>query len=174
MDLTYSHIELSRKSVVEMKSNTWDFKYHPGFAWCMTRDWYNYSGFFDYAVSGSGDTLSSAAWLKKKFPANFQSLPTALKHQYSKFLNKSCPKITHIRGIDVFHLYHGSRDNRQYSIRHKILDVKNDITDLIIINSDGVFEWKHPKLWNPVFSEYFENRKDDSLSHFIDIDLETS
>jgi hypothetical protein len=164
MDLTYTQVEMSRKTVLEMKSTTWNFQYHPGFAWCMTREWYNYSGFFDYAVSGSGDTLSSSAWLKKKFPENFQSLPKALRHMYSKFLNKSCPKITYLKNTDIFHLYHGSRTNRQYSVRHKMLEVNNSIEDLITKNYQGVFEWKNPKKWNPIFLEYFENRKDDSLS----------
>jgi hypothetical protein len=154
-----------------MKTPSWDFKYHPGFAWCMKRDWYNKVGFFDYAVSGSGDTLSVAAWLKKTFPPGFQSLPKALRREYSKFLNKACPKITCLKGVDVLHLYHGSRDNRQYAIRHKILEVNTDITELIKPNSEGIFEWKHPNLWNPVFFEYFQNRKDDSLSHYVDIDL---
>jgi len=174
MDLTYTEIELSRPTVVQMKTNTWDFKYHPGFAWCMTREWYNYSGFFDYAVSGSGDTLSSAAWLQKKFPANFQSLPTALRHEYCKFLNKSHPTITYLKGVDVFHLYHGSRNSRQYSSRHKILDIKRDIDDLLTQNSDGVFEWKHPEKWNSIFLEYFENRKDDSLSVEVSNTVHTS
>lgn len=164
MDLTYTKIELSRETVLHMKSNTWNFLYHPGFAWCMTRDWYNSTGFFDYAVSGSGDTLSAIAWLKKKLPIGFQSLPKSLRHQYSKFLNKSCPKITYLQSIDVYHLYHGSRSNRQYSNRHKLLDINTSIEDILTKNSQGVFEWKHPKKWNPIFLQYFENRNDDSLS----------
>lgn len=167
MDLTYTHVELSRNTVLQMKKPVWDFIYHPGFAWCMNRDWYNYSGFFDYAISGSGDTLSSAAWLKKTFPPGFQSLPKALVREYMKFLNKACPKITFLKGVDVFHLYHGSRVNRQYSLRHKMLEIKQDISELITKNSDGVFEWKDPKKWNPLFLEYFENRKDDSLSEEV-------
>ena len=174
MDLTYTQIELSRKTVLEMKTHTWDFKYHPGFAWCMTREWYNYNGFFDYAVSGSGDTLSTAAWLSKKFPPGFQSLPKALRHEYSKFLNKACPNITYLKGVDVFHLYHGSRNNRQYSIRHKFLEVPYMITDLVTKNSDGVFEWKHPVKWNPIFMDYFNQRNDDDLSIEIPVTLETS
>lgn len=171
LDLTYKYVELTRKTVVEMKKPIWDFNYHPGFAWCMTRKWYNKVGFFDYAISGSGDTLSSAAWLKKSFPKNFQSLPKALHSEYTKFLNKECPKITFLKGMNVLHLYHGSRDNRQYAIRHKILEIRQDIHEIIKPNKDGVFEWKSPNVWNPVFFEYFRNRKDDSLSHFVDVDL---
>lgn len=172
MDLTYTTVELSRKTVLRMHGNFWDFNYHPGFAWCMKRSWYNYAGFFDYAVSGSGDTLSSAAWLKKKFPPGFQSLPKAIKYEYSKFLNKSSPKITYLKDTQIFHLYHGSRDNRQYAVRHKMLDVNHDILDLIKRNSDGVFEWRHVSKWNPLFLEYFNSRKDDSLSTgFVTVNL---
>lgn len=174
LDLTYKYVELTRKTVLEMKKPVWDFNYHPGFAWCMTRKWYNSVGFFDYAISGSGDTLSTAAWLKKTFPKNFQSLPKALEAEYTKFLKNPAPKITYLKGINVLHLYHGSRDNRQYAIRHKILEVRQDISELIKPNKEGVFEWKHPHQWNAVFFEYFRNRKDDSLSHFINIDLHTS
>ena len=174
MDLTYTQIDLSRKTVLEMKTHTWDFKYHPGFAWCMTREWYNYSGFFDYAVSGSGDTLSTAAWLGKKFPPDFQSLPKALRHEYAKFLNKACPKITYLKDVDVFHLYHGSRNNRQYAVRHKFLEVPHMITDLVKPNADGVFEWNHPTKWNPIFLEYFKHRNDDDLSSdFVSVSLAT-
>lgn len=174
MDLTYTQLELSRKTVLGMKTHTWDFNYHPGFAWCMTREWYNYNGFFDYAVSGSGDTLSTAAWMKKKFPPGFQSLPKALRYEYSKFLNKSCPKITYLKGVNVFHLYHGSRNNRQYSVRHKMLEINHSITDLVKKNPDGVYEWKHPEKWNPIFLEYFKQRNDDDLSLEIPVTIETS
>lgn len=174
MDLTYTHIELSRPTVLQMKTHMWDFKYHPGFAWCMKRDWYNDVGFFDYAVSGSGDTLSVAAWLSKKFPPGFQSLPKSLRREYSKFSTKARPKITYLQGVDVFHLYHGSRTGRQYSVRHKMLDVSSDIKELVKQTASGVLEWKQPKKWNPMFLEYFHIRNDDSLSVDVSSTIHTS
>ena len=45
-----------------------------------------------------------------------------------------------------------------------MLQLNNNIEDMITQNQEGVFEWKHPDKWNRVFLEYFENRKDDSLS----------
>lgn len=164
LDLTYKNVTLSRKTILHLKGDTWDFKYHPGFAWCMRRDWYKKVGFFEYAVSGSGDTLSCAGWMKKKFPEKFQSLPSSIKDEYSKFYVKESPRITYLEGGELFHLYHGSRVNRQYSDRHKILNVKESIQDLLEKNSEGIFEWKDGLKWNPIFQAYFDGRQEDDLS----------
>lgn len=162
LDLTYTKVELSRETVLNMKSNAWDFKYHPGFAWAFRREWYREIGFFDWAVTGSGDTLSSAKWLNKSFPETFKSLPRAMKRAYAGYRKQEMPTITAREG-DVYHLYHGSRKKRQYSERHHLLDVSQDIQDMIVLNDDGVYEWKDPK-WNVVLFEYFKNREDDDLS----------
>jgi hypothetical protein len=162
LDLTYRTKELTRETAVLMKEHIFSFTYHPGFAWCMKRSWYKKHGFFDYAVSGSGDTLSVAAWMNKKFPLNFKSLPNALKDQYTRFQNMSPPSMTYLDG-EVSHLYHGSRKNRQYSDRHKLLELKNDITALTYINSYGVYEWRDLSM-NTVFLDYFRTRLDDDLS----------
>lgn len=162
MDLTYTTVELTRECVVKTPGVQWDFKYHPGFAWAFKREWYKQYGFFDWAVSGSGDTLSSAAWLHKQFPANFNSLPTPLKQTYKQFASMPLPKVTYRKDGEVYHLYHGSRKNRQYAERHKMLNITETIEDMIRINKDGVYEWKDP-LWNPIFLSYFQNRFDDDI-----------
>jgi hypothetical protein len=169
MDLTYTQVLLSRKTALLMKSKQWDFKYHPGFAWCMRRDWYRRVGFFDYAVSGSGDTLSVAGWMRKTFPTNFQSLPQPLIDAYYKdFFLREKPSITYLKGMDVYHLYHGSRTNRQYAERHKMLNVSMPITELIHPNKDGVYEWIDEKdEWNERFQAYFDARNDDDLSREV-------
>lgn len=165
MDLTYSKIMMSRKTVLCMQEKEWNFKYHPGFAWCMRRDWYRKNGFFDFAVSGSGDTLSSIVWLQKTLPKGFQSLPISLVSEYQKFIvNMKVPKITFLKDMNVFHLYHGSRVNRQYSERHKMLNIAKSIREMTTYNEDGVLEWKHPEVWNKVFLKYFQSRNDDDLS----------
>lgn len=169
LDLTYTQATLSRKTVLHMKNKKWDFAYHPGFAWCMRRDWYNKVGFFDYALSGSGDTLSSAVWLDKYFPPNFQSLPKALVNEYKKYQTSPVPRITFLKDTSIHHLYHGSRENRQYSERHKMLNINEDVKELITTNKDGVFEWKEPKNWNSIFLNYFVSRNDDDLGQNISV-----
>jgi len=152
---------LTRKSVLFLEDEVFNFKYHPGFAWAFRREYYNDVGFFDWAVSGSGDTLSSAKWLNKTLPLNFKSLPKPLYTEYINFYNKPNPKITYLKGVDVYHLYHGSRVNRQYSQRHEMLFINQDIKELVFINNQGVYEWTHKSKWNELFLEYFTNRKDD-------------
>lgn len=164
MDLTYTKPMLRRKSVLFLQTPMWDFQYHPGFAWCMRRDWFKRVGFFEYAVSGSGDTLSVSTWLRKTFPRNFQSLPKALVNEYVKFRTLPAPRITYLQGTIILHLYHGARENRKYSERHKMLDVSDDITTLVHKNKRGIFEWKDPDRWNPLFLNYFVSRNDDDLS----------
>jgi hypothetical protein len=170
LDLSYKKTMLTRKTVLLNEKKLWDFLYHPGFAWCMTRKWYKQVGFFDYAVSGSGDTLSTAAWLGKLFPEKFQSLPTPLRAAYAEFQRKPKPKITYLKDVDIYHLYHGSRQNRQYSERHKMLDIKADICEMLFKNKEGVWEWKESSKWNPVYLDYFKKREDDELSS-IEIDI---
>jgi hypothetical protein len=162
LDLTYTKSEMRRPSVVGLEGPYWDFKYHPGFAWAFRREWYREVGFYDWAVSGSGDTLSAAKWLNKEFHANFKSLPHAMKKSYASYRKLPKPRIAMCPG-DVFHLYHGSRKNRQYAERHKLLDVPLDIKDMIVLNKDGVYEWKD-KVWSEVFYDYFLHRDDDDLS----------
>ena len=153
--------ELSRKSVLFMKEEEFNFKYHPGFAWAFRREYYNDVGYFDWAVSGSGDTLSVTKWLNKSLPLNFKSLPRPLHTEYIKYFNKPNPKITYLKGVNIYHLYHGSRANRQYSERHKMLFINQDIKELVFLNNQGVYEWTNKPEWNEIFLNYFINRKDD-------------
>ena len=164
LDLTYKKTMLTRKTVVLNEKPLWDFAFHPGFAWCMRRDWYRKVGFFDYAVSGSGDTLSTAAWLDKTFPKNFQSLPPPLVSKYTEYKQNPLPRITYLKDMDIYHLYHGSRNNRQYAERHKMLNLQGEILDYIEPNKEGVWEWKTKEKWNPLYLDYFKKRDDDDLS----------
>ena len=175
LDLTYKKTMLTRKSVVCNEKQEWDFAYHPGFAWCMRRKYYKRAGFFDYAISGSGDTLSSAAWLHKTFPEKFQSLPGPLLKHYLEFRKLPSPKITYCKDMDLYHLYHGSRENRQYAERHNMLNIKGDIDDYIQKTKDGLWEWKDKEKWNPLYLQYFKKRDDDGLSEFsVDVSIKTS
>ncbi len=162
LELGYKKIELTRKSIVTGGSNVnWDWSLHPGFCWAMRREWYNKVGFFDKALTGSGDTLSVIGWLKLKYPNNFHSLPFPIRKTYIDFYNKPSPRITYLKDYEVFHLYHGSKENRQYVDRHKILNIEYDIDYIIKINSDGVIEWKDNTTLNNLLYNYFENRNDD-------------
>ena len=81
---------------------------------------------------------------------------------YADYCKLPRPEITFRKGV-VQHLYHGARKNRQYSERHKLLDFKQDIRDMLETNKDGVYEWVDHR-WNKVFQSYFRGRDDDDIS----------
>jgi len=153
-------IILERKCVVRNTEKKWDYNYHPGFAWAFQREWYKKVGFFDYAVTGSGDTLSAIKWLDKEIPLNYKSLPEPLKKEFNKFCLEK-PKISYISGV-VRHLYHGSLQNRKYVERHEILNVKKDILELLYKNNEGLFEWYDSEM-STKLKNYFISRNDDDV-----------
>ena len=73
-------------------------------------------------------------------------------------------------GAIVKHLYHGSRENRQYVDRHELLNVDKDIKDLLNISKDGLFEWKFSE-FNFKFLNYFISRKDDEDDDIIHVKI---
>lgn len=163
LDLTYKNVILTRETSVKAKNNIYSHALHPGFVWGFRREWYKQVGFFDWAVSGSGDTLSVAAWMKQTFDKGSQSLPMSMKSVYTDFCTLKKPRISYLEDIHVFHLYHGSRINRQYSDRHRLLNIARDIRSLLNVNKDGVYEWVEPTHWNPKFLGYFITRDDDGV-----------
>lgn len=173
LDLTYKNVTLTRESAVKSTTETFSHAYHPGFVWGFRRDWYNRVGFFDLALSGSGDTLSVAAWMKQKLPRNSHSLPMSIRREYDEFCKMHRPKISYLKNVHVFHLYHGSRANRQYVDRHAILNVKYDIREMIAKNACGVYEW----IWSSINKQmllYFVGRDDDGVEVIKDTSALTS
>lgn len=168
-DLTYKQDLVKRKTSLLSKGDFIDPVFHPGFVWAFRRDWYNKVGFFDYAITGSGDTLSCAAWMDRKFPETSRSYPKqALRERYEEYINKikkNKPRLTYMEGV-VEHLWHGSRQNRKYADRHRLIENIDGVDSILKINDYGVFEFKDDvlELWNPLFTKYFEERNDDDLS----------
>lgn len=172
---TQGQINLTRESVLHMNSKVYDSKYHPGFGWGFRREWYNKIGFFDYALSGSGDSLSVIKWMNKSLPNNYKSLPKSIKKEFDNFC-LDLPRITYLKDVEIKHLYHGSRKNRQYVDRHEMLNLDKDIKDLLNISNDGLFEWKDFNM-NEKFMNYFISRKDDEdddVTYITVITKETS
>jgi hypothetical protein len=157
MDSTYKTCLLERQCVMKMQSSTYDTKYHPGFAWAFQREWFQKNGFYDYAITGSGDTLSAAAWLNVDFPPNY--LQPALRPSYDLYRkNITIPSMSYATGV-VEHLWHGTRENRQYVNRHKILegvdDVRNILTGDVLEVTDSAVRIK--------MEDYFRMRDDDGI-----------
>ena len=160
MDITYTRATQIRESVIYMnREKPFDHKLHPGFAWAFRRKWFRKVGFFEYGVTGSGDTLSAAAWLGVKFPSTY--LKPALVPAYTAFDALPKPRITCTSG-PVFHLWHGTHVNRKYVDRHAILDGIKDIRKVMRPNWTGVWEFSVKGL-SEKLSAYFADRVDDGI-----------
>jgi hypothetical protein len=159
-DITYTEALQTRSTVLlAEKGGKYDPTLHPGFAWAFKRSWFRKVGFFDYGITGSGDTLSSAAWLDLKFPAGY--LQPALKPTFDEFCKLPKPRITHASGT-ITHLWHGSKQNRKYVERHAILKGIADIRKIVRVSKAGVFELLDPEVNNKL-KLYFVEREDDGF-----------
>jgi hypothetical protein len=144
-----------------MDPTTHNINYHPGFAWAFQREWYKKVGFFEYTITGSGDSHSAYAWVNCTLPEI--TLRPAFIPEYMKFLEKidKPPSLAATPGR-ILHMWHGTRENRGYVKRHLILDGVEDVRSIITENSYGCFEFKDIK-WNEPFKKYFDDRQDDGI-----------
>lgn len=160
LDPTYKQVTDERLSVVFMdRKKPYNPAYHPGFGWAFQRSWFRRNGFFEYGITGSGDTLSSSAWLGVEFLPSY--LKAALKPAYTEFKKRPLPSIGCIEGT-IYHLWHGSRKNRKYQERHLILDGVDDVRKILKENRDGVFEVSDNKVRDKLMV-YFKERDDDGF-----------
>lgn len=170
-DITYTKTFMTRKTAVLQSGPEWDFDYHPGFAWCFRRDWYRNVGFFDVAVSGGGDILSAAAWLSIDIPDTFHNLPRLMREEYRKFCQHEKPRISYTKEIQLYHLFHGPRDKRQYNIRNEPLQIDDLLWNQLEYTKEGILEWKDLQRWNPFYFKYFEGRDDDLVQQQISYNI---
>lgn len=157
MDLTYTKATQERLSVIYMdRTEKYNWRYHPGFAWAFRRSWFRKYGFYDYSITGSGDTLSAAAWL-----GVITDVPPAFKNTYAEYCKNPRPRMACTPG-KVYHLYHGTHVNRKYVSRHAILDGVRDIQTILRPNWHDVWEVSDKRV-EPLLLTYFLERQDDSL-----------
>lgn len=133
--------------------------YHPGFAWGFRRSWFNKVGFFQYAILGDGDTLSSIAWLNYTDFKTRDFIRNAVEDFKSSITEK--PSICFLDGV-IFHLWHGDSSKRQYRERREIFKSVKDVRDIIRVADNGLFELKDDT-FKAKIRKYFKKRDDDGL-----------
>ena len=140
---------------------------HTGYAWAATRDALEMTnGLLDFAILGSADkymvhglTDKIEASTKPCFSKGYND---AIRDWAKKSL-KLNKNIGYVDGL-LLHYFHGSKKNRGYHDRWKILDKhKFDPNIDITKNSDGVivYSGNKPELESDI-RKYFESRKEDS------------
>lgn len=163
LDLTYKNIITSRPTIVLNTTGTYSHHYHPGFIWAFRREYYNKVGFFDYAVTGSGDVLACSKYLNIHDGAiRMASCPSSFADAYLEYCKGPTPRVSYLEKVRVFHLYHGSEKNRKYRNRHDLLINVEPIQDLLYLNNDDVYEWKDEN-YSKGMLKIFTERNDDSV-----------
>jgi len=167
LDITYRYFEIEATTcLLYNKQNRffWDpkNKFHPGFAWAFTRNFYRRSGFFDLAVIGSGDTFFAYGILNQ--PIHVRNIETRIYYNsYNKWLSTiDSPKYAFLN-TELYHLYHGPKTKRQYVSRFDSFINVEEIEDVLEINRSGAYELTNPTLNNAMI-EFFKTRDDDGIN----------
>lgn len=96
--------------------------WHPGYAWACTRKAYEkMGGLYESSILGSGDHNMALSYIGH----GLKSLNEATTQDYKNSVQAFEDKVKHLRlgyvpGV-IRHFFHGSKKNRQYSERWKIL-----------------------------------------------------
>lgn len=96
--------------------------FHPGFAWAITRKAYEQiGGLYEYSILGSGDHNMTLAFIGKGQKSLNENTSEGYKASLAMFeLRASKLRIGYTPG-SIRHYFHGSKKNRQYSERWKLL-----------------------------------------------------
>ena len=102
-------------------TNHKDF-WHPGFAWAITRKAYErIGGLYDKGVLGSGDNIMALGFINNVESTMNPEYSDGYKESMLEFQKKANKlRIGYTPGV-IRHYYHGSKKNRNYTERWKIL-----------------------------------------------------
>lgn len=139
--------------------------WHPGYAWAITRKAYEkINGLYDKGILGSGDSIIAMSLINKCDSINNAKYNKDYNNsmlEYQKIASKL--RLGYTPGI-IRHYYHGSKINRKYTERWKILMKYNyspythityDSSGILIPTSTFSKEFKDEIL------NYFKERKED-------------
>jgi len=142
--------------------------FHPGFAWAFKRDVFTkIGGFFSHAIIGNGDMLFVFNFFKDEVPELWVNEVLRTRFildtwpQYHAKFKEINPKVGFLPN-KALHLFHGVRQNRQYTTRYKSVShmLNGTWDEQISTNPDGLLEFKNPEISKLVL-EYFRRRNED-------------
>jgi hypothetical protein len=140
--------------------------WHPGYAWAITRKAYEkIGGLYDKGVLGSGDNIMAMAFINKCNYLNNENYSDDYNNSMLKYQEKASKlRLGYTPGV-IRHHYHGSKQNRRYTERWKILmKYKYSPIDHIIYDEYGILipsESFSDEFKNDIMN-YFKERKEDN------------
>jgi hypothetical protein len=140
--------------------------WHPGYAWAITRKAYEkIGGLYEKGILGSGDNIMLLSLLNN----GLKSLNAKYNEDYKKSVIEYQEKIKKLRfgyvPVLIRHYYHGSKINRKYNDRWKILikydfspykDITYDNMGIIIPSDHFQEEFK-----KDIFNYFYERNEDE-------------
>jgi hypothetical protein len=100
--------------------------WHPGYAWAITRKAYEkIGGLYDKGILGSGDSIMALSFINKCEYMTNENYHIDYNNSMLEYQNKASKlRLGYIPGV-IRHHYHGSKQNRRYTERWKILMNQN-------------------------------------------------
>jgi hypothetical protein len=139
--------------------------WHPGYAWAITRKAYEkIDGLYDKGVLGSGDSIMALSFINKCGVMNNSNYNKDYNNSMLEYQVKSSKlRLGYVPGV-IRHHYHGSKKNRQYTERWKIL-MNHQFSPIEHLSYDDKGIIIPTKLFSSEFKEdimnYFRERKED-------------
>jgi hypothetical protein len=142
--------------------------FHPGFAWACNRNAYKkMNGLFEYAILGSGDNIMAFSLIGH----GINAINDKSNENYKKIIFDFQEKVKNFRfgyvpGV-IKHHFHGSKKNRQYSDRWKIL-ITHDYNPINYITKDNIgviipTEQCPKQLLDDIYNYFKERNEDEGL-----------
>jgi hypothetical protein len=153
--------------------------WHPGYAWACTRKAYDkMGGLYEDAILGSADNIMALSLIQKgvQFGINSESTDDYKRSVFNYQEKVKNFRVGYIPGV-IRHFYHGSKKNRQYGDRWKIL-VKYEFSPIkhLTRNEEGILvptEHCPPELLTEIY-QYFKERNEDEMYQTTDISLKSN
>jgi len=141
--------------------------WHPGYAWACNRKTYDsLGGLYEVGILGSGDNIMALSLIQQVKHAMSESYTEDYKNTMLDFQRKAKSlRVGYVPGV-IRHYYHGSKKNRNYENRWKMLvdydyspslHIKKDEDGILIPTSNCPFG-----LLSDI-KNYFKSRNDDEM-----------
>lgn len=143
--------------------------YHPGYAWAAKKSAFNrMGGLIDWAILGSGDNhmaLSLIGKVDKSLNHNLHPTYIEMANNFQDRCERHIQRNVGFVDGTIIHHWHGSKRNRFYQDRWKIL-VNNQFDPLKDIKKDdnGLWQLENYKIQlRDDIRKYFRSRNEDSI-----------
>ncbi len=146
--------------------------WHPGYAWAAKKSTLlKINGLFDKAILGASDRLMAYAFVGKiedSLPANSSETYRDELYRWGKLVDQHVAKRVGFVNGTIRHFWHGSRNDRQYVHREKILQsapVPYDPTKMLFYDENKLIRFRPESkqfFFNSI-KNYFNNRREDNF-----------